>query len=81
MGAWVTDYVAFWAGNEGFIRYSNTSYRASAYEGDVTYLEAEIAEKEEESAFGTPLVKIEVKMRDQDHKVLATGKVHVELPR
>lgn len=81
MGAWVTDYVAYWAGHEGFVRYSNTSYRASAYEGDVTYLEAEVAEKEEESAFGAPLVKLEVKMRDQDHKVLATATVHVELPR
>lgn len=81
MGAWITDYIAYWAGHEGFIRYCVTSYRASAYEGDVTYLEAEIAEKEEESAFGAPLVKLEVKMRDQDHKILATGKVHVELPR
>ena len=42
MGAWVTDYVAYWAGHEGFVRYSNTSYRGPAYEGDVTYLDAEV---------------------------------------
>jgi hypothetical protein len=28
MGAWVTDYVAFWAGHEGFVRYSNTASEA-----------------------------------------------------
>jgi acyl dehydratase len=77
----VTDYIAYWAGNEGFIRYSTTSYRGPAYEGDVTYLEAEVAEKQEESAWGAPLVRLEVKLRDQEHKVLATGKVDVELPR
>jgi acyl dehydratase len=81
MGAWVTDYVAFWAGHDGFIRYSNTAYRGPAYEGDVTYLEGEIAEKQEESTWGAPLVRVEVKMRDQNHKVLATGRVDVELPR
>ncbi len=27
MGAWVTDYVAHWAGHEGFVRYSNTAFR------------------------------------------------------
>lgn len=81
MGAWVTDYVSYWAGHDGFIRYSNTSYRGPAYEGDVTYLEGEISDKQEQSSWGTPLVRLEVKMRDQNHKVLATGTVEVELPR
>lgn len=81
MGAWITDYVSYWAGHNGFIRYSNSSYRGPAYEGDVTYLDAEIADKQEQSAYGTPLVRLEVKMRDQNHKVLATGQVDVELPR
>jgi acyl dehydratase len=81
MGAWVTDYLSHWAGHEGFVRYSNTSYRGPAYEGDVTYLEAEITERLEESAWGTPLVRLDVKMSNQDGKVLATGKADVELPR
>ena len=81
MGAWVTDYVSHWAGHEGFVRYSNTSYRSPAYEGDVTYLDAEVMEQQEESVWGTPLVRLDVKMRNQDGTVLATGKVDVELPR
>ena len=81
MGAWVTDYVAYWAGHEGFVRYSNTSYRGPAYEGDVTYLNAVVEELHQESAWGAPLVRLDVKMRNQDGHVLATGKVDVELPR
>jgi acyl dehydratase len=80
MCAWVTDYVSFWAGHDGFIRYSNTSLRGPAYEGDVTYLDAEVAGKQAESAWGEPLVRLEVKMTNQDGGVLATGKVDVQLP-
>jgi acyl dehydratase len=81
MGAWVTDYVAYWAGHEGFVRYSSTSFRGPAYEGDVTFLDAEVAERQEQSTWGAPLVRLEVKMTNQDGAVLATGKVDVELPR
>jgi acyl dehydratase len=81
MGAWVTDYVAHWAGHDGFVRYSNASYRGPAYEGDVTYLDAEVVERQEESTWGTPLVRLSVKMTNQDGATLATAKVDVELPR
>jgi acyl dehydratase len=81
MGAWVTDYVAFWAGHDGFIRYSNTTFRGPSYEGDVTYLDAEVSEKIEQSAFGEPLVRLAVTMTNQDGNKLATGTVDVELPR
>lgn len=81
MGAWVTDYVAYWAGHDGFVRYSNTSFRGPAYEGDVTYLDAEVTELQQESAWGEPLVRLAVKMTNQNGAVLAQGKVDVELPR
>jgi acyl dehydratase len=81
MGAWVTDYVAYWAGHDGFVRYSNTSFRGPSYEGDVTYLNAEVAERQEESVWGAPLVRLLVSMTNQDGATLATGKVDVELPR
>jgi acyl dehydratase len=81
MGAWITDYVAHWAGHDGFVRYSNASYRAPAYEGDVTYLDAQVMERQEESVWGTALVRLEVKMTNQDGAVLATAKADVELPR
>jgi acyl dehydratase len=81
MGAWVTDYVAYWAGHDGFVRYSNTSYRGPAYEGDVTYLNAEVVEAQDESSWGGPLVRLDLKMTNQDGGILATGKIDVELPR
>lgn len=81
MGAWITDYVAFWAGHDGFVRYSNAAFRGPAYEGDVTYLDAEIIDKQAESAWGEPLVRLDVQMTNQDGAVLATAKVDVELPR
>jgi acyl dehydratase len=81
MGAWVTDYLAYWAGHDGFVRYSNTSYRSPAYEGDVTYLDAVVRERVEESVWGAPLVRLDVKMTNQDGSVLATGTADVELPR
>ena len=81
MGAWVTDYVSYWAGHEGFVRHSNTSYRGPAYEGDVTYLDAEVVERHEESAWGVPLVRLDVTRANQDGALLATGRVDVELPR
>jgi acyl dehydratase len=81
MCGWVTDYVAFWAGHDGFIRYSNTSLRAPAYEGDVTYLEAKVTGKQAESAWGEPLVSLQVKMTNQDGVVLAGASVDVQLPR
>lgn len=81
MGAWVTDYVAYWAGHDGFVRYSNTLFRSPAYEGDVTYLDAEVISRVDESSWGAPLVRLDVKMTNQDGTKLATGQVEVELPR
>jgi acyl dehydratase len=80
MGAWVTDYVAYWAGHDGFVRYSNASFRAPALEGDVTYMNAEVAEKRGETDWGIPLVRLAVTMTNQDGVKLATGVVDVELP-
>ena len=81
MGAWVTDYIAHWAGHDGLVRYSNTAFRGPSYEGDVTYIDGEVIEKKEDSMWGEPLVTIAVKMTNQDGNVLATGKVDAELPR
>jgi hypothetical protein len=46
----------------------------------VTYLEAEVTERQELSAWGAPLVQLAVKMTNQDGAVLATGRIDVELP-
>ncbi len=80
MGAWVTDYVSYWAGHQGFVRYSNTSFRGPALEGDITYMTAEVIEKHDETTWGVPLVRLAVTMANQDGVKLATGVVDVELP-
>ncbi len=80
MGAWITDYAAYWAGHDGFVRHSNASYRGPAYEGDVTYLEGEVTERTEHSTWGAPLVQISIKMRNQEGAIMATATADVELP-
>lgn len=81
MAAWVSDYVAYWAGFDGLVRYFNANFRGPAYEGDVTYFEAEVVDRKEESSWGEPMVSLAVKLSNQDGGVLVTAKVDVELPR
>jgi N-terminal half of MaoC dehydratase len=80
MGAWVLDYVAAWAGDTGLIRHSAVQYRFPAFEGDVTYLDAEVTGKREDKTLGARLVALEVVMTTQDGSVMAKGPVEVELP-
>ncbi len=80
MGAWVTDYAAYWAGHEGLVRYSNATFRGPAYEGDVTYFDAEVAEKHPESVWGEPLVRLDMKLTNQDGTVLVKAVVDIQLP-
>ena len=82
MGAWVTDYIALL----GRARRLSTLFEhvlpgPLAYEGDVTYIDGEVIEKKDDSAWGEPLVTVAVQMTNQDGNVLATGKVDAELPR
>src|SRR3546814_11643207 len=49
MQAWVTDYLAYWAGNQGYVRYAKSDFRGPAFEGDVTYFSGEVIELQRES--------------------------------
>ena len=80
MGAWVLDYVAQWAGDRGLTRHSAVQYRFPAFEGDVTYLDAEVTGKRYDPTLGAKLVVLEVVMTTQDGAVMAKGPVEVELP-
>jgi acyl dehydratase len=80
MGAWVTDYLAYWAGNDGFVRYVKSDFRGAAFEGDVTYFDAEVVETHPESAWGVPLVTVKVKLTNQDGGVVVVATAQVELP-
>ena len=80
MGAWCLDYIAFWAGDNGTIRHSNIQYRFPPYEGNVSFLNGEVAAKQYDPRLGLGLVTVNVIMTNQDGAVTAKGPVDVELP-
>lgn len=80
MGGWCTDYLAYWAGHDGMVRHSKADFRAPAFEGDVTYFDAEVTGKEAESTWGVPIVQLRLHLSDQDGSVLVACTAEVELP-
>ena len=80
MGAWVTDYLAYWAGADGFVRHAKSSFRGPAFEGDVTYFEGEVTDKQADSSWGVPLASVKVKLTNQEGGVLVDAVAEVELP-
>lgn len=80
MGAWVIDYVAYWAGDNGFVRHSKINYRYPTFEGDVALLNGVVEDIRWEPLLGVNLAKIGISMVNQDDVVLASGHVEVELP-
>jgi acyl dehydratase len=80
MGAWVHDYLAYWAGHEGFIWHSKSQFRGPAFEGDVTYFEGEVTDKQAQGPNGVPLVSIKVKLSNQDGSVLVDAQAEVQVP-
>ena len=80
MGAWCTDYLAYWAGHDGMVRHTKANFRAPAYEGDVTYFDAEVIGKEPESVWGVPLVQVKLLLTTQDGAKLVDCTAEIELP-
>ena len=80
MNAWFHDYVAYWAGQQGFIRHSKSQFRSPAFEGDVTYVDGEVIDKIEQSPYGMPVVVVKVKQSTQDGDVILSATAEVELP-
>src|ERR1051325_1263115 len=62
MGTWVLDYVAYWAGDRGFIRHSKVEYRSPVFEGDLAILEGEVTDFHFERLLGVKLASIDVRM-------------------
>ena len=81
MGAWCTDFLANWAGHEGMVRHTKADFRGPAFEGDVTYFDAEVVDKITESGWGVPLVQIKLRLTSQDGTTLVSCTAEVELPR
>ena len=80
MGAWCTDYLSNWAGHDGMVRHIKSDFRGPAFEGDVTYFDAEIIGKEVQSTWGVPLVQVKLRLTNQDGGVLVDTTAEVELP-
>ena len=80
MGAWNTDYLAYWAGNDGLVRHTKAVFRGPAFEGDVTFFDGEVTAKEANSAWGTPLVTVKVRLTNQDGTLVVESSNEVELP-
>lgn len=66
MGAWCTDFLANWAGLDGMVRHIKSDFRGPSFEGDVTYFDAEIVDKEPMSTWGVPLVQVKLRLTNQD---------------
>jgi acyl dehydratase len=81
MGAWALNYLAHWAGDEGFVRHANLQYRFPPFEGDATFLDAEVVAKGCDPELGLDLATLEVSMTNQDGSQIARGTARVELPR
>ncbi|HEX7853300.1 MAG TPA: MaoC family dehydratase N-terminal domain-containing protein [Sphingobium sp.] len=80
MGAWVTDYLAGWAGEHGRVVHSIANYRGPALSGDVTIQTAEVVEKSVD-ADGYPLIHVKHKMVNQKGTTLCTGTAEIKLPK
>lgn len=80
MQAWATDYIGYWAGNDGMVRWIKSDFRGPAFEGDVTYFDAEVVEKREVTEWGVPLVRVQLTLSNQDGMVLVKSVADVELP-
>lgn len=80
MNAWHLDTVAYWAGHEGYIWHSKTEFRSPAFEGDITYVDAKVLDKQDNSEFGMPVVTVETRMTTQDGATILKGTAVVSLP-
>ena len=79
MNAWHMDTIAFWAGGDGYIWHSKTQFRSPAFEGDVTYVDCEVVDKADSSAYGVPVVTVKTRMTTQDGDTILTGTAEVSL--
>ena len=80
MGAWVTDYLAGWAGEHGRVVHSIANYRGPALTGDVTIQTAEVVDKLVDDK-GRHVVQVKHKMATQKGVTMCTGTAEIQLPK
>jgi hypothetical protein len=79
MGAWVTDFLAGWAGEHGMVVHSVANYRGPALSGDITIQMAEVIDKLVDDQ-GHHLIQLKHKMTNQKGVILCTGTAELSLP-
>ena len=80
MGAWVTDFLAGWAGEHGMVVHSIANYRGPALSGDITIQTAEVVDKSVDDA-GQAIVQVKHRMANQKGTVMCTGTAEIRLPK
>jgi hypothetical protein len=79
MGAWIVDYITYWAGADSFVNHTKFSYRSPVFEGDLTLLNGEVTAERFEPLLGAHLVTVHVTMSNQDGLALAHGDADLQL--
>jgi hypothetical protein len=79
MGAWIIDFVAGWAGEQGLVTHSSAQYRNPAFTGDATFFSGQVIDKAVHRR-RSHRVTVAVELRNQDDAVMAKANVEVELP-
>ena len=80
MGAWVTDYLAGWAGEWGIVVHTVANFRSPALTGDITIQTAEVVDKSVDEE-GRHIIQVKHKMADQHGSAMASGTAEIELPK
>ncbi|WP_317928896.1 MaoC family dehydratase N-terminal domain-containing protein [Halioxenophilus sp. WMMB6] len=80
MGAWVTDYLAGWAGEHGMVLHSIANYRGPALSGDATVQTAEVVDKLQDEQ-GNYLIQVKHKMATHSGTTMCTGTAEIKLPK
>jgi acyl dehydratase len=80
MGAWVTDYLAGWAGEHGMVVHSACNYRGPALSGDITIQTAEVVDKMVDDK-GRNLIQVKHKMVNQKGVTMCTATAEIQLPK
>jgi hypothetical protein len=80
MGAWVTDYLAGWAGEHGMVVHSTANYRGPALSGDVTIQTAEVVDKMVDEE-GRHLIQVKHLMKSQKGTTMCAGMAEIQLPK
>lgn len=78
MGAWITDYLAGWAGEWGIVVHCNAQYRGPAFTGDITIQTGEVVDIVTDE-HGRKLVQVKTKMANQDGTIMATATAEILL--